>query len=147
MRSTERRRNQCLDGYLVTACIASACPSVRRRLCLLRCRTSHDVPLSTKPAARAARAKGSQHQPPSTKPAARATRAKGLKASSKQQAATKQQAAPPILPRYRTPVLSCSHAIIRSCSQAPIASPLTTILIGHALMLSCIQGGHSPQAF
>ena len=122
-----------------------------RRLCLLRCRTSHDVmlscsqltcsqhpPPSTKPAARAARAKGSQHQPPSTKPAARATRAKGLKASSKQQAATKQQAAPPILPRYRTPVLSCSHAIFRSCSQALIASPFPLVLI--------VQGGHSPQA-
>ena len=106
----------------------------------------HPPPI-TKPAARAARAKGSQHQPPSTKPAARATRAKGLKASNKQQATTKQQVTPPKLPRYRTPVLSCSHAIIRSCSQAPIASPLTTILIGHALMLSCIQGGHSPQAF
>ena len=82
LRSTERRRNQCLDGYLVTACIASACPSVRRRLCLLRCRKSHDVPLSTKPSARAARAKG-------------------LQASNK--ATTKQQSTPPILSRYRTP--------------------------------------------
>ena len=112
-----------------------------RRLCLLRCRTSHDVMLSC------SQLTCSQHPPPSTKPAARATRAKGLKASSKQQAATKHQVTPPILPRYRTPVLSCSHAIIRSCSQAPIASPFPTILIGHALMLSCIQGGHSPQAF
>ena len=98
-----------------------------RRLCLLRCRTSHDVMLSC------FQLTCSQHPPPSTKPAARATRAKGLKASSKQQAATKQQ-----LTRYRTPVLSCSHAIFRSCSQALIASPFPLVLI--------VQGGHSPQA-